>query len=145
MKFRVLILLVFVFFTGCEILEEFDYIVVNATGTVSVGTFDFNNNKWGDPVNGEAVEMSLIKDGGERVDDTGTTGGNAGETTIHAVFNLYKEQPIDFKAKLVSDPMVIGSDRVGWDYVKKNARSGGKNKPDVCNVDLFIVLKVPVE
>ena len=54
-----------------------------------------------------------------------------------------KEQPIDFKAKLVSDPSVIGSDRVEWEYVDQNRRYGGKNQPDICSVDLYIPLKVP--
>jgi hypothetical protein len=144
MKFRVLILLVFVFLSGCEVLEEFNYVVVSVTGTVVVANYDFDNSNWGDAIDGEVVEMSLIKAGGERVDGTGTTGGGVGQTTIHGTFNLYKEQPIDFKAKLVSNPMVIGSDRVEWEYVNKNRRYGGKNQPDICSVDLYIPLKVPV-
>ena len=89
--------------------------------------------------------MLLIKAGGERVDGSGTTGSVIGETTLHGTFNLYKEQPIDFNAKLISNPMVIGSDKVIWDYVNKNRRYGRKNQPDICIVMLFIVLKVPIE
>lgn len=89
-------------------------------------------------------KSGLIKAGGERIEDIGTTGGGLGHTTIHGSFNLYKEQPIDFNAKLVSNPMVIGSDRVTWEYVNKNRRYGGKNQPDICSVDLYISLKVPI-
>jgi hypothetical protein len=128
---------------GTEIVDSFDYVIVTVTGTVVVAEYDFDNAKWGDAIEGEAVEMALIKAGGERVEATGTTGGGVGQTTIHGSFNLYKEQPIDFKAKLVSNPMVIGSDRVEWDYVNKNRRYGGKNQPDICSVDLYIPLKIP--
>ena len=144
MKVRITVLLVFLFFAGCEELEEFNYVVVTVTGTVQVASYDFEHLKWGDAIDGEVVEMSLIKAGGERVEGTGTTGGGAGHSTIHGTFNLYKEQPIDFKAKLVSNPMVIGSDRVEWEYVNKNRRYGGKNQPDICSVDLYISLKVPI-
>ncbi len=143
MKLRILILLVFTFLGGCDELEEFNYVIVTVTGTVHVASYDFDNSKWLEAIEGEVVEMSLIKAGGERVEGTGTTGGGVGQTTIHGTFNLYKEQPIDFKAKLVSNPAIIGSDRVEWKYVDQNRRYGGKNQPDICNVDLYIPLKVP--
>jgi len=138
---------IFIFLlAGCEeVLEDFDYVVVNVTGTVYVAEYDFNTGEWGEVIEGEVVEMSLIKDGGERVDGTGTTGGGVGQTTIHGTFNLYNKQPIDFKAKLVSNPAIMGSDRVSWDYVNAERRYGGENKPDICSVDLHISLKVPKE
>ena len=131
---------------GCdnEVMDSWDYVIVNATGTVQVAEYDVSKSEWGEALDGEAVEMALIKAGGERIEDIGTTGGGAGHTTIHGSFSLYKEQPIDFKAKLVSNPMVIGSDQVTWEYVNKNRRPGGKNQPDICYVDLYISLKVPM-
>ena len=114
-------------------------------GTVQVGKYDFDKSEWKGVVEGEAVEMSLIKAGGERVDETGTTGTNTGETTIHAVFHLYKEQPIDFKAKLVSNPMIVGSKRVEWDEVRRTARYNGEKDPRTNAVDFFIALKIPEE
>ena len=146
MKKCILILAILSHSFGCgtEVMENFDYVIVTVTGTVAVTEYDFDNSKWGEALEGEAVEMSLIKAGGERIEDIGTTGGGGGQTTIHGSFNLYKEQPIDFNAKLVSNPMVIGSDRVTWEYVNKNRRYGGKNQPDICSVDLYISLKVPM-
>lgn len=143
MKTKFLMLFVFVLFAGCEVLEEFNYVVVSVTGTVGVANYDFDNSKWGAALDGEVVEMSLIKAGGERVEGTGTTGGGVGQTTIHGTFNLYKDQPIEFKAKLVSNPMGIGSDKVTWEYVNEKRRYGGENQPDICSVDLYIPLKVP--
>ena len=139
-------LIALVLLAGCEeVMEDFGYVIVTVTGTVHVAEYDFDAGKWGDAIEGEVVEMSLIKDGGERVEGTGTTGGGVGQTTIHGSFNLYNKQPIDFKAKLVNNPTVMGSDQATWDYVNQNRRYGGKNKPDICNVDLYIPLKVPKE
>lgn len=145
MKKSFLLFSIILLTNGCdkEVLEKFDYVVVTVAGTVHVLEYDFDNSKWLSAIEGEAVEMTLIKAGGERIEDIGTTGGGVGQTTIHGSFNLYKEQPIDFKAKLVSNPMIIGSDRVEWSYVDQNRRYGGKNQPDICNVDLYIPLKVP--
>lgn len=145
MRKIILLLLPLLSCSACEELEEFDYVVVTVTGTVQVAFYDFENAAWGDAIPGEAVEMVLIKAGGERVEETGTTGGGEGMTSIHASFNLYKEQPIDFKAKLLSNTMIIGSDRVTWEYVNSNRRYGGKNQPDICTARLFIPLKVPTE
>ncbi len=145
MRKSIPLLIIIFFLYGCEVLEEFNYVVVNVTGTVQVALFDFENSKWQEKLNGEAVEMALIKAGGERFEDIGTTGGGEGTSSIHTTFNLYKEQPIDFKAKLVSNPMVIGSDRIEWEFVNNNRRYGGKNQPDVCDVHLYVALKVPIK
>jgi hypothetical protein len=144
MKVKILLLVLFLIFEGCEIFEEFNYVKVNVTGTVHVAKYDTEKSEWGETIDGEAVEMILIKAGGERIEGTGRTGGGDGQATIHGTFNLYKEQPIEFKAKLVSNPMVIGSDKIDWDYVNQNRKYGGKNQPDICVVNLYIPLKVPI-
>lgn len=145
MKKGMLLLVMLIVSNGCdeEVMESFDYVVVTVTGTAHVAEYDFDNSEWLNAVEGEAVEMALIKAGGQRIEDIGTTGGGVGQTTIHGSFNLYKEQPIEFTAKLVSDPMVFGSDKVEWSYVDENKTYGGKNQPDICDVNLYVALKVP--
>lgn len=64
--------------------------------------------------------MELIKAGGERFQEIGTTGID-GTTSITTVFNLYNEQPIEFKARLVNSPSQIQSDKLTWNQADKIA------------------------
>lgn len=126
-------------------MEEFNYIVVSVFGEVQVGNYDFASSEWKGNVIGEQVEMSLIKAGGERIEEIGTTGSSYGETSIHGVFNLYKEQPIEFKARLVNYPAVYGSTKVEWNDIERTATINGDGKPRTNSVKLFIALKIPVD
>ena len=130
---------------ACEKNEEFDYIEVNVIGEVKVINPILENGAWGGIVGGELVKMSLIKDGGERVDYIGTTRSNTGETTIQAVFNLYKEQSIEFEAKLVNHPEIFDYTGTRWKDVDRAAIDNGLWKPRTCSVELYITLERPVQ
>ena len=72
--------------------------------------------------------MSLIKDGGERIEGTGST-GNTGATTIQGVFELYNQQSIAFAAKLVDFPEISNTVILDWNTVAKSATGDGIKEP----------------
>lgn len=127
---KVLVLLAVSLFFSCDIVDEyFNYVVVTVHATVQI-TFDENNDGFPESVlKNEAVELSLVKDGGERVEETGITDNNNAETSITGVFNLYKEQPIVFTAKPVNYPTLIKKETLSWETVDKWAEGDGKKEP----------------
>ena len=143
MKKTILVLILTFLFLSCtKQPPQFNYIVASVAGWVKVLKFDESSSEW-KLVDGEGVEMALIKAGGETVDGIGITYG--GETTITAVFNLYKDQPIEFKAKLVNHPAVSGYSILEWDTVDFLAKPLGPNEPRAYSHKLAFVLRIPIE
>ena len=96
-------------FNGCDLIDEsFNYIVVTVQLTVNV--LD------GEP--GMAVKMAAQKAGGELIQETGTL-GNSQTTSLTAVFNLYREQPIEVRADLVGYPTIWAYKNLFWETVEK--------------------------
>ncbi len=137
MKKIILLVLLATLFPGCEEVEEnFNYVVVTVTGRAHI--WWNKDEKVSIDLSDQPIEMSIIKAGGERVDDIGVSGSN-GITTLTAVFNVYKEQPVEFKAKSVNYPTHYGSDKVYWDYIDKNAE---KTEPRTLNVSFIVNMQL---
>ena len=145
MKKIILFVLLATLLSGCdEVAESFNYVVVTVTGTAHIWINEFVENKEvSKDLSDEPIEMSLIKAGGERVDDIGVS-GSSGLTTLTAIFNVYKEQPVEFKAKSVNHPSHLGSDKVSWDYIDKNAKTPDNNKtgPRILKVGLIVNMQL---
>lgn len=125
----IIVILLMISFSACEEVEkDFIYIEVTVTGVVEIVVLENNTLMMDKPVAGEPVEMKLIKAGGERLEEIGTT-GNGGTTSITTVFNLYKEQPIEFIAKLVNYPEEIKKDILTWEVADRNAIRNKKGEP----------------
>ena len=77
--------------------ETFNYVKVEVKATVEVLGQTNAGLLANKHIAGESVEMRLIKAGGESIQEIGVTGAD-GITQIWASFNLYREQPIEFKA-----------------------------------------------
>ena len=107
MKKIILFVLLTTILSGCDEVEESaNYVVVTVTGTAHIW-MNGNVGELSKDLSDEPIEMSLIKAGGERVDDIGVS-GSSGLTTLTAVFNVYKEQPVEFRAKSVNHPSHLG-------------------------------------
>ncbi|MFB6317754.1 hypothetical protein [Saccharicrinis sp. FJH54] len=137
-----------VFFTAILLLscgeteESFNYIQVTITGTVSVvkiidGVYELDN-----PVAAEPIDMTLIKAGGERFQETGTT-GTGGKTSITTTFNLYKEQPIEFIAVPVNHPEEAKSGKLSWEKANDLADdSGDLSKLRTLSYEIYVVVGI---
>ncbi len=118
--------LILIAFVSCEVVDNINYIQVTITGQAFVRQIDKSDPKSYKPVEGVPVEMELVKAGGERFQKTGITGSN-GSTSITTVFNLYKEQPIEFKARLINSPDQFLKTKLAWkdaDYYAQMDDSG---------------------
>ena len=121
MKKIILFVLLTILFPRCEeVKENFNYVVVTVTGIVTFSITDAGNST--SYISGQPIEMSLIKAGGERINEVGVTGKD-GRTSITGVFNVYKEQPVEFKAKSVNYPSHYNSCKTSWDFIDMNAEN----------------------
>ena len=144
MKKIVLLLFVFSFFIRCdEVADKINYIEVTVTGKVAVMYYEVATNTIlaDERIAGTPVKMSLIKAGGERVEDTGITDGQ-GSSSITATFNLYKEQPIAFKAIMVEEPFSFNSKELTWEQADKAAIGDGIKNPRTAAMELYVELYV---
>lgn len=144
MKKTALLIFMILLLVHCdEVLEKFNYIEVTVTGKVGVVYFDVATNTIhaDDPISGTPVKMSLIKAGGERVEDTGITDAYGG-TSITGTFNLYKEQPIAFKAIMEEEPFSYDSKQLTWDEVEGFATGDGIKTPRKASKTMYIELLV---
>ena len=122
-------------FNGCDLFEEsFNYIVVTVHLTVDV--LD------GEP--GMAVKMAAQKAGGELIQETGTL-GNSQTTSLTAVFNLYREQPIEVRADLVGYPTIWAYKNLFWETVEKDAKEPEDKGPKTYGWNVTLYLFVPDE
>lgn len=140
-----IILLVIVCLCACEEADEtFNYIQVTVTGNVSVVQYiDDHAYDLDKPIAGEPINMMLIKAGGERLEETGTT-GTGGKTSITTVFNLYKEQPIEFFATPVNHPEQARSGKLTWELADELAGgSGHSSELRTLNYEIYIVVGIP--
>jgi hypothetical protein len=92
-------------------------------------------------IEGTPVKMSLIKAGGERVEDTGITDVQ-GSTSITATFNLYKEQPIAFKAIMEEEPFAYNSKEISWEQAENAAIGDGIKNPRTTAMEIYMELYV---
>jgi hypothetical protein len=141
------IILVFftaIFLLSCEETEEsFNYIQVTITGTVSVVKIVDDVLELDNPVAAEPIEMTLIKAGGERFHETGTT-GTGGKTSITTTFNLYKEQPIEFIAVPVNYPELAKSGTLTWEQADKlTYDSGQPSKLRTLSHEIWVIVGIP--
>ncbi|MFC0875811.1 hypothetical protein ACE01N_04410 [Saccharicrinis sp. FJH2] len=141
--------IILVFFTAIllfscgETEESFNYIQVTVTGTVTLVQREDNVYKMDEPYAGEPVNMSLIKAGGERFQETGST-GSEGETSITTVFNLYKEQPIEFIAVPVNYPELAKSGTLTWEQADKLAYDSGQpSKLRTLSHEIWVIVGIP--
>jgi len=144
MKKIVLSLFTFLLLIRCEeVLDKINYIEVTVKGKVAVLYLDVATNTIlvDEGVAGVPVKMSLIKDGGERVEETGIT-DNSGKTSITATFKLYKEQPIAFKAIMEEEPFSFNSKEITWEQVDKVATGDGVKNPQEATMSMNIELLV---
>ena len=144
MKRAIFIIFTFLLFIRCdEVLDKINYIEVTVTGKVAVMYFDVASNiiLADERIAGTPVNMSLIKAGGERVKDTGITDGQ-GSTSVTATFNLYKEQPIAFKAIMVEEPFSYNSKEITWEQADKAAIGDGVKKPRTAAMEVYLELYV---
>jgi len=120
------VLLLAVGLSGCEEIdyilgtpeESKNYVVV----TVVVDICVFNNTDNSPSVN-EPVRIQIIKAGGERFDEV-LTMNSEGCSSATAVFNLYKEQPIEAYAYPVNHPENYKSYILPWEVVKSSSIQG---------------------
>lgn len=134
-------ILILISVSGCEELEKhFNYINVTITGKVVV--FEYKDEYNLNYVVGEPVEMSLIKAGGERVQETGTT-GNDGATSITATFKLYKEQPIEFFAQVVNHPNLFDSTKLTWEQADGDAAGDGIGEARTAEYYYYFEFEIP--
>ena len=136
-------ILILISFIRCEEVEkDFNYIQVTATGKVFT-VFLENNTLYMDKIiAGVPVDMELVKAGGERLHEIGTTGSD-GSTSITTVFNLYKEQPIEFIARLVNSPDQIKKDKLTWDQADEFASDDGKGSLRTMRYTLNVTFGIP--
>lgn len=140
---KIVYVLVLLLLFSCEEVEKnFNYIEVTITGEATVVKMEDNVLLLDHGIAGEPVEMTLVKAGGERVDDTGIT-GTEGQTSITAKFNLYKEQPIEFIAKPVNYPDKIQSIKFTWDEAESIAISA-EGKPRTASKTLHLYFGIPI-
>ena len=130
---------------SCEEAEKtFNYIEVTITGEAILVELEGDILIMDRGLEGEPVEMSLVKAGGERFDDTGTT-GFGGITSITTTFNLYKEQPIKFIARPVNYPELLQSVYFTWEEAESIAGGGGLGQPRTASKKLSLIFGVPVD
>lgn len=144
MKKITLSILVLLLFIRCdEVADKFNYIEVTVTGKVAVMYFEVETNTIlaDERIAGTPVKMSLIKAGGERVEDTGVTDVQ-GSTSITATFNLYKEQPIAFKAIMENEPFSYNSKELTWEQAENAAIGDGIKNPRTAAMELYVELYV---
>ena len=97
----VMITLVFstIVFSGCEELDDSDYITVTVDCTVQVSVMDYSTLKM---IENALVRVEIIKAGGEKVSELVSTNDlGMGVQTIKGTFQLYREQPITCVANVV--------------------------------------------
>ena len=144
MKKIVFLIFTFILLVRCdEVLDKINYIEVTVTGKVAVMYFDVPTNTIlaDERIAGTPVKMSLIKAGGERVEDTGTT-DIQGSSSITATFNLYKEQPIAFTAIMVEEPFSYNSKEITWEQAENAAIGDGIKKPRTAYMEIYLELYV---
>jgi hypothetical protein len=119
----ILILLIAVWFSGCEFLPK-DYITVHCSARITATLFDKNNNSlWEFPVD-LPIKVDFIKDGGERFTLTCKIDLVGGADTETVSFKLYKEQPIEAVMTVQGgykdyDPTVaVQYQTLSWEQVK---------------------------
>jgi hypothetical protein len=86
--------------------------------------------------------MELVKAGGERLHEIGTTGSD-GSTSITTVFNLYKEQPIEFIAKLVNSPDQLKKEKLTWEQADGMAISQDEKGPRTMSYTFTVIFGMP--
>ena len=144
MKQIVILIFTFLLLIRCdEVLDKINYIEVTVTGKVAVMYFDVATNTIlaDERIAGTPVNMSLIKAGGERVEDTGITDGQ-GSSSITGTFNLYKEQPIAFKAVMEEEPYSFNSKEITWEQADQAAIGDGIKKPRTAYMEMYLELYV---
>jgi hypothetical protein len=120
----------------CEEVEElFNYIVV----TVNVHAY----SKWtfDEPAKAQPINICVQKAGGEKVEERLVT-NNDGYTSLTAVFNLYKEQPIEASACLFLFPECCDYASITWEDVSMRAQKPTDKGPETYtwNVSLFCIM-----
>jgi hypothetical protein len=118
--------------TECEEVDElFNYIVV----TVEVNAY----SKWSinEVAPAQPIIISAQKAGGELVQEKTVT-NSSGYTSLTAVFNLYKEQPIEARACLVLFPEVCDYASITWEDVSFRAKEPTDKGPKTYHWEVFL-------
>lgn len=141
-KYLICILISFSFLSCEEVEKNFDYIQVTVTGSVVAVRLEDNTLIMDEFVSAIPVDMALVKAGGERFQEIGTT-GNDGTTSITTVFNLYKEQPIEFIARLVNHPEQIKSQKLTWEEALEVSTGDGTGSPRTASYKFVLYFGIP--
>ena len=86
-------------FSGCEELDDSDYITVTVDCNVQVSVMDYSTLKM---VKDALVRVEIVKAGGEKVSELVSTNDmGMGVQTVKGTFQLYREQPITCVANVI--------------------------------------------
>jgi len=116
-------------FSGCEFLEQKDYITVNIKAYIVVPLINAQGiTVTNDTAEGVLVNIWMVKDGGERITFNKYTESSGG-VVVTGSFKLYEEQPIECSAGVVDRyktyvPGHIDSDTLSWETVDAAADFG---------------------
>jgi hypothetical protein len=116
--------------SGCEFLEQEDYITVNIKAYIVVSLINAQGiTVTNDTAEGVLVHIWMVKDGGERITFDKYT-ENSGGVVVTGSFKLYKEQPIECSAGVVDSyktykPGQVDAETLTWETVDAAADFGG--------------------
>jgi hypothetical protein len=120
----IITLLLCVGLSGCEVIEENDYITVNVLvdATVDIIGKDGNSIKSQINVSGLPIRIEIVKAGGERLVFERVANVYGYADTVSGTFHLYKEQMIEVTASAqggIGDfyQLHIGYEVLAWETV----------------------------
>jgi hypothetical protein len=126
MKKRLLFLSILVTFfsmgmEGCPDIDPLNYVVYTHTAHVEVQFVDPDGNPSMGSVSNVPLQVTIVKDGGERCTETLVT-DTTHKAALICTFNVYKEQPVDASVDILDQNYSAGSAWCGtsWDTIFQN-------------------------